>query len=69
MPNSKQKVRPKKQPLFCDPAACSHCEYIGEGDFICDKSPTHLVVVTDWLPTPKYMWCRKKGGNKNGKHS
>ena len=26
--------KPKK---FCDPGVCDCCQYIGEGDFLCDK--------------------------------
>lgn len=52
------KVKPKKV-LFCDPAVCPNCEYICEGDFICDKKPVPVMVVAEWEPTDEYMWCRK----------
>ena len=30
---------------ICDPAACHHCTYIGEGDFMCDNHPDEAVVL------------------------
>lgn len=38
---------------ICDPAACHHCTYIGEGDFMCDNHPDEAVVlvISDWDPT------------------
>lgn len=39
---------------------CGNCDYIGEGDHICDCDPTKIVVA-DWLPTDDYFWC---GGAK-----
>lgn len=36
----KWKPRPKSEkPRMCDPGMCDCCQYIGEGDFICDKGP------------------------------
>ena len=32
-------LEPKK---FCDPGICDCCQYIGEGDFLCDK---HMEIV------------------------
>lgn len=58
-----KKVKPKKSAVFCDPAVCDCCQYIGEGDFVCDKYLE--IVVSDWEPTEEYMMCKK--GNKDGK--
>lgn len=45
--------KPKK---FCDPGVCDCCQYIGEGDFLCDK---HMeIVVSDWEPTANYLICQ-----------
>ena len=52
----KVKVR-KKDNRFCDPAVCDHCIYIGEGDFICDKTPETVFVMSDWDVTDDFMWC------------
>lgn len=49
---------PEKKPRFCDPSACHCCQYIGEGDFICDEHQE--IVVSDWEPTDKYMICRRR---------
>lgn len=41
---------------FCDPGVCDYCQYIGEGDFLCDK---HMeIVVSDWTPTESYLMCQ-----------
>lgn len=61
-----KKVKPKKKELFCDPAVCPNCQYICEGDFICDKKPVPVVVMSDWSPTDSYLWCKRRrvdGGN------
>lgn len=47
---------------FCDPGACDCCQYIGDGDFLCDKHQT--IVVSDWEPTDDYMICKRR--NKHG---
>ena len=36
------KHKKKKPELICDPAVCDCCQYIGEGDFLCDK---HMEIV------------------------
>ena len=50
---------------MCDPALCDHCEYIGEGDFICDKYEDEdgnpIAVMVEWEPTADFMKC---GGNR-----
>ena len=61
-----KKVKPKKKQskIFCDPAVCDNCQYICEGDFICDKKPVPVMVISDWEPTLDYAWCTRKGGAK-----
>lgn len=49
---------------FCDPAVCENCQYICEGDFICDRKLVPVMVVSDWEPTKDYAWCKRKGGAK-----
>lgn len=60
--------------MVCDPNVCPNCQYIGEGDSICDV--TQEIVLEDWMPTDKYMGSgcpylrrrrKKKGGKQNGK--
>lgn len=48
----KRKPRPRSEkPRMCDPGMCDCCQYIGEGDFICDKGPGQpVLVVEDWQP-------------------
>lgn len=44
----------------CDPAICDCCQYIGEGDFICDRyiaDPDRVLVVDEWEPTENYLQC------------
>lgn len=59
-----KKVKPKRKPVqMCDPAVCDFCQYIGEGDFICDKyidDPDRVVVVEDWSPTENFLQCKKE---------
>lgn len=60
-----------KAKKFCDSGACDCCQYIGEGDFLCDK---HMeIVVFVWEPTENYLMCqdRKKavGGDADGKET
>ena len=42
----------KKKEKTCDPGTCDYCQYIGEGDFLCDKYLE--VVVEDWEPTKNF---------------
>ena len=54
--------------LVCDPGICDHCTYLGEGDFICDKNtaPDEChVVMEDWQPTDKYLWCQNQKRQKS----
>ena len=62
------RTKPKK---VCDPGVCDCCQYIGEGDFLCDK---HMeIVVSDWIPTESYLMCQNQdkavGASKNGKET
>ena len=52
----KRKPRPRSEkPRMCDPGMCDCCQYIGEGDFICDKG----LVVEDWQPNENAGRCRR----------
>ena len=58
MPKKKRNGRNKtpKPKNFCDPGVCDCCQYIGEGDFLCDQ---HMeIVVSDWTPTENYLMCQ-----------
>lgn len=48
----------KKKGKTCDPGTCDYCQYIGEGDFLCDKYLE--VVVEDWEPNENFLMCAKK---------
>lgn len=53
---------------YCDPAFCNNCQYIGDGDFLCDRFME--IVVMDWEPPDKFLICgmpRKKRRKKHGK--
>lgn len=39
--------------IFCNPDICPNCQYIGEGDSICDA--TLNMVLDDWIPTDNFM--------------
>lgn len=39
--------------IFCNPDVCPNCQYIGEGDSICDE--TMEIVLSDWQPTEAFM--------------
>ena len=54
----KKKPAPERKPRFCDPDACDCCQYIGDGDFVCDKHQT--IVVSDWEPTEDFMICKRR---------
>ena len=48
---------------ICEPSLCDHCQYIGDGDFICDEHS--VIVIESWDPTENYLCCRsadKRGG-------
>lgn len=50
---------------FCDDS-CPNFNYIGEGDAICDKDPTHLVM-EDWTPTENFLRCQTGGRKEEDK--
>ena len=57
--------------MHCNPDICPHCQYIGEGDSLCEV--TLELVLEGWEPTEDYMGpgCpyRKEGGKKyEGSH-
>lgn len=54
----KKKTDIERKQRFCDPGACDCCQYIGDGDFLCDKHQT--IVVSDWEPTEEYMICKRR---------
>lgn len=37
---------------------CNHCQYIGEGDCICDMS--NDIVIADWEPSEDFNSCKGK---------
>ena len=57
--------------MICNPDLCPYCQYIGEGDFLCDK---HMeIVVSDWEPTESYLMCQNQDkaveGGADGKET
>ena len=43
---------------LCDPNVCDCCQYIGEGDFFCDKYME--IVVEDWIPNENFLMCARE---------
>lgn len=39
--------------MKCNPDICPNCQYIGDGDSLCDV--TGEIVLCDWEPTDEYM--------------
>jgi hypothetical protein len=72
MSRKHKKVHDRPTPKrFCDPGVCDCCQYIGDGDFLCDK---HMeIVVSDWEPTANYLMCQSRntaiGGDADGKET
>ena len=66
----KRKPRPRSEkPRMCDPGMCDCCQYIGEGDFICDKGPGQpVLVVEDWQPNEN-AWRSPRGTNRTTEKS
>lgn len=60
-----KKVKPKKKGRFCDPAVCDNCLYICEEDFICDRKPVPVMVISDWEPTEDFLWCERNCGRND----
>ena len=68
---ARKEIKAPKPKRFCDPGVCNCCQYIGEGDFLCDK---HMeIVVSDWEPTENYLMCQSQntavGGGADGKET
>lgn len=61
----RSKTSDRKQ-RFCDPGACDCCQYIGDGDFLCDKH--QVIVVSDWEPTGDHMICKRRNKPCRIKH-
>lgn len=68
MKKRKHRVSHEK-PRICDPGMCDNCQYIGEGDFICDDRPEGpVIVVEDWQLLKKLGAARDeevRDDNKN----
>ena len=59
MSRKNKKAHDNSKPTkFCDPGVCDCCQYIGEGDFLCDKDME--IVVSDWTPTENYLMCQNR---------
>jgi len=39
---------------------CDHCLPIGEGDHICDKNEVPVIVLSKYVPTEDYLYCKRK---------
>lgn len=48
--------------LICNDHCPDFC-YIGDGDAICDKDPSKIVL-SDWVPTEDFCWCKQKAAPK-----
>jgi len=61
MNNKRKRKTPHEKPLFCDPGMCDSCQYIGEGDFMCDcREGEPVLVVEDWQATEESKRCPKR---------
>lgn len=36
---------------------CSHCIYVGEGDYICDVDDMPIIVMEDHQPNENFICC------------
>ena len=43
-----------EEPKIC--INCSHCIYIGEGDYICDADNEPIIIMEEHTPNENY-WC------------
>lgn len=60
MKKRKRKM-PHEKPLFCDPGMCNSCQYIGEGDFVCEsREDGPVLVVVNWQSTEESKCCPKR---------
>lgn len=39
--------------MYCNPDVCPNCQYIGEGDSLCDV--LQEIVLDNWSPTEHFM--------------
>lgn len=39
---------------------CEECEYVGEGGYGCFKYSQPEIVIEDFVPTEKFMFCKDK---------
>ena len=46
----------KKEPEFKVCLTCSHCIYIGEGDYICDVDEP-IIIMEEYIPNDNYWYC------------
>lgn len=56
MPRKKRKghkARISVPRIFCNPDICPRCQYIGDGDSLCEE--TNAIVLSDWEPTDSFM--------------
>lgn len=53
--------------VFCNPDVCPCCQYIGEGDSLCEA--TGEIVLSDWEPTDDFMGpgCPYREKKKRGR--
>ena len=56
MPKRKREPKPMTERINC--FNCSHCMYIGEGDYLCDV--TQDVVISNWTPAEDFYACGGK---------
>lgn len=50
------KKKKEEKPKIC--ITCSHCVYIGEGDYICDADEP-IVVMEEHCPNENYCCCNE----------
>ena len=53
----KKKSQGQPKPVKCC-FECDHCQYIGEGDHICDVNME--IIVCEWEPTDMFYHCGGK---------
>lgn len=53
-----KKRKNKKKVVYNDCFNCANCQYIGEGDHICDVDMS--IVVDEWTPTEEFNHCGGK---------
>lgn len=66
MKKRKRYRRRQEKTRMCDPSMCEYCNYIGEGDFVCEYGPDiPTLVVEGWVPN-KNAGCCKRRTNAGG---